>query len=328
MLRKKIAISIPAMIFCIGLVFLRIMPSAAEEEKVFTVAFVPGIVTLPFYAMMKNGMLEKAKELGIKIDYDGPDEWNYVKQIQILESIIEEGVDLIIVAPIDGEKLIPVLKKAVDNGIPVITVDTNINDNSFIVANIASDNLQSGRVAAEIVSEKIGFKGEVVITNIAGILALEERMKGFLEAIKAYPDIKLAEEPQYCDTDTEKTAVMIRAIAREHEDLKGVFAVDMNSLVGVQEGLKNEGLTGKIILVTYENDESQVADLRSGTITALLVQKPSEIGRIAVEYAYYYLTGQKDKIEKQKLIPVIVATPENMDDPEIKEWFYPRIRPD
>ena len=322
MIMKKIAIYIPAMVFCISLVLLRIIPGAAEEEKSFTVAFVPGDVTIPFCVIMKNGMLEKAKKLGINIEYDGADEWNYIKQIQILEGIIEEGVDLIIVAPIDGEKLIPVLKKAVDKGMPVITVDTNIDDDSFIVAHIGSDNVQGDKIAAETLSEKIGFKGEIVAISVSGFPALENRMRGFLEAIKAYPDIKLAEEPQYCDVDKEKIAVIIQAIVREHEDLKGIFAADNTSAEGVQEGLKNEGLTGKIALITYDAEGPQVAGLRSGSITALLVKKPFEIGRVAVEYAYYYLTGQKDKIEKQKFIPFIIATPENVDNPEIKKWFY------
>ena len=309
------------MIFCISLVLLRIIPNAAAKEKVFTVAFVSPITENPFYITMKNGMLEKAEELGINIEYDGTNELNYAKQIQILEGIIEERADLIITAPADREKLIPVLKKAVDKGIPVITVFTNIDDDSLIVANITSDNLQSGKIAAGILAEKIGFKGEVVTINIPFSIE-EDRTKAFLEALKAYPDIKLAEEPQHYDTDKETTAVIIQAILREHEDLKGIFAADKASAEAAQEGLKNEGLTGKIALITYDADESLTAGLRSGNITALVVQKPFEIGSIAVEYAYNYLTGQKDKIEKQKFIPCIVATPENMDNPEIKKWFY------
>ncbi len=329
MFTKKLAVSILGIILCAGICFAAeeaAVPAAtpataaipAEPSKAFTVAFVPGVTMHPFFITMKKGVLEKAKELGVVIVCDGPDQWGSAQQIQVLENMIEKKVDLIIAAPVNKEELIPVLKKATEKGIPVITVDTNLTDDSFIVAHIASDNFGSGKIAAEVLVNKIDSKGEVMTICVPGIPTFEDRKNGFLEAIKAYPDIKMAGEPQAAENDVEAAT---QEIAAKYKDLKGILAL-VPYAEGVLKGLKAANLPGKIALVTYDAGESQVAGLRSGDISALLVQKPSEIGSTAVEYAYDYLSGQKEKIEKHKLIPFVVATQGNMDDPEISKWFY------
>ncbi|MCL5072481.1 MAG: ABC transporter substrate-binding protein, partial [Actinobacteria bacterium] len=283
---------------------------------------IPGITTDAFYISMKRGVEQKAKELGINIIYQGAPEWDYTKQIPIIESMIAKKVDLIITAPTNAETMIVVLKKAVDSGIPVITVDTNIKDDSFIVSNITSDNLQGGKVAAGTLAKILGSKGEVALINTKpGITTTDDRQNGFIEALKTYPDMKLVSS-QYCNDQAETAAAQIQNIYLAHPNLKGVFACNVVSANGVQAGLKAKGLTGKIALFAYDAGPAQVEGLKAGYITALVVQKPLAEGSTAVEYAYYYLTGQKDKVEKHKLIPAVIATKENMNDPDVSKWFY------
>jgi len=297
--------------------------SAGETpKKTFTVAFVPGITTDAFYISMKRGVDQKARELGINILYQGAPEWDYTKQTPIIESIIAKKVDLLITAPTNAETMIAPLKKCVDAGIPVITVDTNIKDDSFIVANITSDNLQGGKIAVDTLAKILGSKGEVALINTKpGVTTTDDRQKGFIEGLKAYPDMKLVSQ-QYCNDQAEIAAAQVQDIYLAKPNLKGVFAANVISANGVQAGLKAKGLTGKVALVAYDAGPAQVEGLKAGNITSLVVQKPLAEGATTVEYAYYYLTGQKDKIEKNKLIPAVIATKENMDDPEISKWFY------
>ena len=291
-------------------------------KKAYTVAFVPGITTDAFYISMNRGVQQTAKKLGINIIYQGAPEWDYTKQTPIIESMIAKKVDLLITAPTSSDTMIAPLKKAVDAGIPVITVDTNISDESFLVANITSDNRQGGKIAADYLAKLLGKTGEVALINTKpGITTTDERQIGFENAMKAYPNMKIVSE-QYCNDQAETAAVQIQTIVLSNPNLKGVFACNVVSANGVQAGLKAKGLTGKVAMVAYDAGPAQVEGLAAGYITALVVQKPMAEGQTAVQYAYDYLTGKKDKINKHTLLPAVIATKDNMNKTSVKKWFY------
>ena len=295
--------------------------SSSGSQKTFTIAFVPGITTDEFYISMKKGVDSEAKKLGIKVIYQGASTWDYTKQAPIIEAMIAQKPDLIITAPTDTSAMIIPLKKASDAGIPIITVDTNISDTSFIVTNITSDNLQGGSLAADAIAKLANSTGEVALMNtIAGITTTDQRQIGFENEIKKYPNMKLVSE-QYCNDEANTAAAKIQDIILGHPNLVGVFAANVVSADGVQTGIKAIP-AAKVSIVAYDAGPSEVDGLKSGTIAALIVQKPMEEGSLAVDYANDYLTGKKDQIPTSVLLPAVVATKDNMTDPTISQWFY------
>ena len=122
--------------------------SSSAELKPVTIAFLLGVAGDAFYISMQKGMQAKLKELfGDKVTFiaQGETTWDYTKQVPMVESMIAKKVDMLIIAPNNADAMVAPLKKCVDAGIPVITVDTNISDDSFYLANITSDNLQGWR---------------------------------------------------------------------------------------------------------------------------------------------------------------------------------------
>jgi ribose transport system substrate-binding protein len=296
--------------------------SSSGSQKTFTIAFVPGITTDEFYISMKKGVDSEAKKLGIKVIYQGASTWDYTKQAPIIEAMIAQKPDLIITAPTDTSAMIIPLKKASDAGIPIITVDTNISDTSFIVTNITSDNLQGGSLAADAIAKLANSTGEVALMNtIAGITTTDQRQIGFENEIKKYPNMKLVSE-QYCNDEANTAAAKIQDIILGHPSLVGVFAANVVTADGVQTGINAKGDAAKVSIVAYDAGPSEVDGLKSGTIAALIVQKPMEEGSLAVDYANDYLTGKKDQIPTSVLLPAVVATKDNMTDPTISQWFY------
>lgn len=296
---------------------------AKAEVKGKTLAFVMGVAGDAFYVSMRRGLESKVAELfkdGTKVLTQGATEWDYTKQTPIIESMIAKKVDMLITAPNNDETMIAPLKKCSEAGIPVMTVDTNIKDESFIIANITSDNLQGGKVAADILAKLIGNKGEVAVINTKpGITTTDARQKGFEDGLKAYPDVKLVSK-QYCNDQAEKAAAQIQEIMLSHPKLAGAFGTNLFAATGIANGIKAKGV--KIPIMCYDAGPAQIEALKKGEIDATVVQKPMAIGETAAEYAYYYFNGQKDKIVKNKLIESVVATKENMNDPEISKWFY------
>src|SRR5262249_27082427 len=106
-------------------------PAARAEDKKFTIALIPGLTTDGFYITMRKGAEAAAKAVGAELVFQGAPEFNPVLQVPVLDAIIARKPDAILIAPTDKVQLVQPLKKAVDAGIPVITVDTFIGTGKY-----------------------------------------------------------------------------------------------------------------------------------------------------------------------------------------------------
>lgn len=306
-------------------------PAATPEESAAAggdfdpqsvqLAFIPGLTTDEFYISMNRGIQDKAAELGYKeVLFQGAAEWDYTKQTPVLESMITKQVDFIFIAPNHVDSMNGTLQKVKDAGIPVITVDTDTSDVSLRLANITSDNLQGGDLAAQFIAEDPDRTGNqvAIINTKPGITTTDMRQEGFIAGCEERDLEVVAQE--YCDDISEKAASQIQAIYLKYPDLAGAFGTNLYSAKGVSDGLKAKG--AELPIVCYDAGPAQIEALEQGIISATIVQKPMEEGSTAVQFADYYFRGETDKIEPQVLIPAIVATPDNYTDPEVSKWFY------
>src|SRR5690606_38760104 len=98
-------------------------PLALAQSQVFAV--VPKSLDNPFFSDVESGAAAAAEELGVELQFVGPAVHDIAQQIAVLESVIESGVDAIAVSPIDAASVTPVIRRAIDAGIPVITFDSD-----------------------------------------------------------------------------------------------------------------------------------------------------------------------------------------------------------
>src|SRR5208282_1047826 len=127
---------------------------AQAADKKFTIALIPGLTTDAFYITMHRGAQAAADVLGDTLVFQGASNWNTVLQVPVVDAVIARHPDAILIAPTDKVQLVQPLKKAIDAGIKVITVDTFIGngqyqtgsgDADFPLSYIASDNILGGR---------------------------------------------------------------------------------------------------------------------------------------------------------------------------------------
>lgn len=292
---------------------------AAKETK--HIVFIQGVAGDEFYITMGKGIKAACDEAGYTLEILGAPKWDYTLQTPIVESLVAKAseIDMVIMAPVHSDSLIAPMKKLKDAGVPIITVDTNINDDSIALCNITSDNHQGGEIAADMLAEMIGGKGEVAVMNTnVGVTTTEARAKGFKDQIAAkYPDIKIVSD-EYCEDEAEKAASIIQAAVLKNPKIAGVFGVNLYSALGSAQGLESAGVD--IPVFSYDAGPAQIEYLGKGVIDATVCQKPYEIGSRAVEVAKKYFVGET-KFENI-MIDNVVATTENMKDPEISKWFY------
>jgi ribose transport system substrate-binding protein len=295
--------------------------SGSKDKKKPRIAYVAGITTDAFYISMKFGAEEVAGKLGIDLVWTGAPEWDYTKQTPIVDSLIAEKVDAIIIAPNDAKAMVAPLKKAMNAGIPVFTVDTNVSDESAYVANVTSDNLQGGKLGADTLAKLIGEKGKVLVMNTKpGITTTDDRQKGFLDEIKKYPNIQVV-ATEYCDDQATVAAKKTQDILLANPDLSGAFAANVVSGAGVAQGLRVKNAQDKVKLVSYDAGPEQVKSLKANELQAIISQKPLEEARIILQMAYDYLNGKKD-VKKLTVLDNVSVTPDNIDKPDVQQWLY------
>lgn len=158
------------------------------------------------------------------------------KQIEQIDQFVNDGVDLLIVAPNQAATVTPAIDRAYDKGIPVIVFDRKTNSDKF-TAYIGADNFEMGRQMGEFIATRMGGKGRVLeIMGLKGSSPAIERHNGFLAALKSYPDITLVASLQ--GDWTEESA--IKAVKEYKGDLSNidfVFGQNDRMAVGASKAL-------------------------------------------------------------------------------------------
>jgi ribose transport system substrate-binding protein len=284
------------------------------------ITFVQGVIGDEFYISMECGVRDAAAELGATVDVQGPDRFDATLQNPILDGVVASGPDAILVAPNDVEASAGPLERAQEAGIEVILVDTVVNDESIGASRIASDNFQGGVMAADALAELIGEEGTVMVINVnPGISTTDARQAGFEEQIATYPDIEYI-GTEFSRNEPARAAEIVTAELAANPDLSGVFATNLFSAQGTATGIVQAGRQGDVQVVGFDAGPAQVDQLEAGDVQALVVQKPYDIGVQGVEQAVAAVLGEE--VTPEISTDFVVATADNLEDPEIAQFLY------
>ncbi len=307
------------------------LPSAPAEAqgKKCTIALIPGLTTDAFYITMRKGAEFAAKAVGCDLLFQGASDFNPVTQVPVLQAVIARKPDVILIAPTDKQQLIAPLKQAVDAGIPVITVDTFIDDGKyqdgegpgdFPLSYIATDNVLGGFLAGVALAQKIDERGKVYVSNVKpGISTTDQREQGFKLAMRQYPNITVL-DTQFNDDDANKAAAQVQAVYARNQDLAGIFGANLFSAIGAADGVKALGQSGKIRVVAFDAPTRIVDDLKSGLIDLAVAQHPAEIGYYGVMTAFAVINHQS--VPPHIGTGATIMTKDNIDDPDIRKFVY------
>lgn len=291
------------------------------EAGAYEIAVVPKGLGHQFWVTVEQGARAAGKEHGATIIWKGPDkETQVARQIDMIEDMISRRVDAIVMAACDENALVPTIKRAMDAGVPVITIDSGVKSD-LPVSFIATDNIAGARAAAEKLAELVGGEGKVgIIPFIPGAATSEMREQGFTEGIAEYENLELV-EPIYCHSDIAKAMQAMEDMMTANPDIKGVFAANEAAAIGAAQALETAGKAGDIKLIAFDASQEEVDALKRGSIQALIVQDPFQMGYLGVQKAIDAIEGRpvEDRIDTG----VVVVTTENLDDPEVQKLINP-----
>ncbi len=289
-----------------------------ERSTEPVIAVIPKGTANMWWATVKQGAEQAAREGGAKILWNGPEmETDRERQIQTVDDALVQKVDAIVLGPNDYTALARSVDKIAASGIPCIIIDSPVATDNF-TAFAGTDNYSGGADAARILGRAINQRGNVILTHfVQNSASTEERARGFKETMaKEFPNVKIVGE-QYSLGTVEDARQRTTDMLTRFKNVDGVFAVNHPSSMGAYKALQAQNLTGKIKYVGFDSDPVLLDGIENGEVTALVVQNPYEIGLTGVKLALDKLNGQE--VEHNNNVPSMIVDKNNLN--EMKERY-------
>ena len=252
--------------------------------------------THAFYKALEAGIRSEAAAKGLDVVVVACEN-DPAKQASQIEDFVAQHVAAILAAPCDSDGIVPALAGPERAGIPVFTADIAAHGGK-IVSHVASDNVQGGGLAADALAGFMGNKGKVIIIDQPNLASVQERVKGFEDAMKKYPGITIVAKPSG-EGQRAKASQVMEDMLQAHPDVTGVFGINDDSALGAL-GVVTASGRKDIVIVGYDaTDEEQAAIKSGGPLKASVVQYPTKIGQTAIDLIADALAG--------KAVPTSVA---------------------
>jgi len=303
---------------------------AVSNAKTIVIAVIPKGTTHEFWKTVHAGVIKAERELNaagtpVKAIWKGPlKEDDRTSQISTVQNFIAQGVQGIVLMPLDRTALVAPVELAISSNIPVVIADSALESDKP-ASYIATNNKEGGRIGGKHLGTLLGGKGKVILLRyMEGSASTEEREAGFMEAIKTFPDITVISSDVHAGA-THETALKAsqNLINRFKDEVQGVFCPCEPVTTAITQALTEQGINKKVTVVGFDNTPRLVEWLKAGDIHGLVLQDPLNMGYLAVKAAVAAAQGKP--VDKRNDMAPRLVTAENMDQPEFKALLNPPL---
>lgn len=248
-----------------------------SDELYIQVSALSGLSYFYDHAM---GCEMAGKELGVRTEYVGPADLDMNAMVAAFEQAIAKKPNGIVVVGFNPQ-LEPSIKKAMDAGIPVVTVDADL-PNSERIAFVGTGNVTAGKAGGQKLADELGGKGKVILLYNPGQSNLEERALGYREVLANYPGIEIVEV-----VDTRQDSIIaaqnVATILQKYPDLAGIACIDGSAGSGAATAVREAGLAGKVKIIAMDRDAEIIDYIESGIISASVAQQTALMPYYAIQ---------------------------------------------
>lgn len=284
-----------------------------DSDKKLKIGLTVPTLGNPFFVAMSKGAKEVASKYDAEVITVSADH-DLAKQTAQIEDFITKKVDVILLSPFDSAGIAGAVAQAKAAGIPVVALDGFAEGGIDTV--VMSDNVQAGRLAAEYLVKELDGKGNIVIIDGPPVSAVTDRIKGFNEVIKKYPDIKVVAN-QNGEGNREKALTVMESILTANKEINAVFTINDEEATGVQIAQEQAGRQDEFFVVSVDGAPAAVDALKKGgSFAGTSAQFPNQMVIDGVALALKIIDGEK--VESEVLIPTEFITQENVDS--YKGW--------
>ena len=302
-----------------------------SAKKKLTIAVIPKGTSHEFWKSIHAGAIKASRELStqgndVEVIWKGPlREDDREQQIQVVEGFTSQGVDGIVLAPLDNRALVRPVEEAKSANVPTVIIDSALDSNS-IVSFVATDNRKGGMLAADRLGQLLSGKGKVILLRYAeGSASTQDREDGFLQEIKQkFPGIELISSDQYAGAtrDTAKRASE-NLLNRFGEEVQGIFCPNESTTAGMLLALQDIGKAGKVTFVGFDTSQTFIDAMRAKQLHGIVVQNPFNMGYLGVRTMVESLQGKT--VDKRIDTGVTMITSDNLDAADTQTLLHPPL---
>lgn len=238
------------------------------------------------------------------------------RQVEQIHDMLDMGIDVLVLTPVNWEKLTSVLGRAKELGVKVVVVDSNVNDEGMADCTITSDNYNAGAVIGKYFLQQCSEANVIVMTHETAKSG-RDRVQGFLDEVGGQKGIEIVQTIE-CEGQTELAMPAIEKAIEKGTVFDTVFCLNDLASVGVVAALEEHKLLDRTGVYGVDASPDAKALIEEGMMKASAAQFPSEIGARAADTIYRLLRGEKT--EKQILVPVKLITRDNVEEFGITRW--------
>jgi len=287
----------------------------AQAQDVRLLASVPSM-GFPFFVHMMNEIKVEAESLGVGIvEADGQN--STPKQTADVEAAVIQGLDGILISPTDVNAMAPALQTAVENGVPVVTIDRRIDGVDGILAHVGADNVKGGEAQGQWIIDNFPDGARIVnLQGQPGASAAIDRNQGVhnvLDGVDGY-DFIVEQTANFARDQGLSVTESILAGLAEPPDV--IVAANDDMALGAVEAVRAQGLDGQVAILGFDALPEALAAVRDGTLAGTVEQFPGGQSRQAMQILVDFVRDGKEPAESVVLLTPIVISADNIDEAE------------
>jgi ribose transport system substrate-binding protein len=245
--------------------------SAAAQTRDAEFVFLSVVTQVPFWADHRAGLEAAAADLGVKVTFTGPLDFDTAGQARQLDEIIARKPAGLLIFPGDAAALAPGIDRAIEAGIPVACIIGDVAGSKRSVF-LGISNFDAGRIGGEMLAEAIGGKGKVLLGTFPAPSTLE-RVEGYKAVFaEKYPEIEVVDvvndkaDPSYAPTAYAQALLA-------NPDVVGIGGTDGDSGKGAALAVIEQGKVGSVKIVAMDRNPDMLPYITDGTIYGAVAQK-------------------------------------------------------
>jgi len=230
---------------------------------------VSALNSLEYFYDHKEGMRLVGEDLGVKTEYTGPADYDMNAVAAAIDQAVAKKAAGIVVVGWE-ESLNGAINKAIEAGVPVITVDADL-PTSNRPAFVGTSNYNAGLELGKWMIKKLNNKGTVAMLGMPTLSNIRDRMDG-VKAAFASSGVKIVQIGD-SKTDAVGSAQTAAAILQKFPNLDAMMGIDSHSGLGIGNAIKEAGKVGKVLATGFDRDNSLLELIDEGVVTATVVQR-------------------------------------------------------
>lgn len=303
----------------LGILFFRLYGSHDysfnQKENSYLIGASYMTMNNEFYKIMSEEISARAEAEGDRMMMRDP-ALDADRQVEQIQEMLDMGIDVLVVTPVEWEGLTSVLKDAKEQGVIVVVLDTNVWEEELADCTITSDNYNAGKIVGEYFLKQCD-EAKLIIMTHEKTKSGQDRVAGFLDIVEKQAGVEVVKKID-CEGQLEIAMPKLQEAIDTGLVFDNVFCLNDLAGVGVVAALDKNNMLEDVGVYGVDASPDSKALIKEGMMQASAAQFPTEIGKKAADAIYDLLNGRE--VEKKVLVPVELINRDNVEKFGTDRW--------